>query len=155
MNKLTFVSIAVVVLLILNGGLIAFIFFQERHKPPRNRADEVIVDRLQLNEEQIGRFEELKRIHRREVMQCHDSIGVLKRTLMNGLRTSSPDHNAAAEVSTAIARKQKEIELATFRHFAALRELCDDRQKKLFDEFIQEIARALDRPHPPGKKTPG
>jgi periplasmic protein CpxP/Spy len=153
MNKLTFVSIAVVILLILNGALVALIFFKKTDVPRHVRADEIIISRLELNGDQIERFEELKRAHRKKVMECHDSISVLKRALIGGLKTALPDTHHTYALANSIGQQQKEVELATFSHFAALRELCDDRQKQLFDEFIQEIAQALDRPHPE-KKPP-
>ncbi|HYC86497.1 MAG TPA: hypothetical protein VEB86_14795 [Chryseosolibacter sp.] len=148
MSKLTFVTMAVVVLLVLNGVLI-FVIFTDKSRSPRQRVDEIIIDRLQLHGDQIERFEELKHAHRAEVASAHDSIRMLKKILIVGLKTSLPDAKQAERVAAAISNQHKRIELATFRHFNSLRELCNARQKRLFDEFIQEIAMALDRPHSP------
>jgi hypothetical protein len=47
------------------------------------------------------------------------------------------------------------MDRVTFDHFLKLRKLCDTEQKKLFDTFIDEIARSMmpgpegDRPPPP------
>ncbi|MFZ6008910.1 MAG: hypothetical protein ACOYXT_01075 [Bacteroidota bacterium] len=153
MNKVKFLTFTVVILIILNVTMMTFLWL--RKPPARQGPDRIIIERLELRTEQVEEFEKLKQAHRSQVRIFHDSIRMLKTIFFDGLRTEHPDLAQAEHHAAKISRLQKKIEMATFLHFQSLRQLCDDRQKPLFDEFIQEIARALGRgPGPPEKNSP-
>ena len=156
MNRVKFLSLTIVALVILNIGVISFLLLGKPRPEGRDgRPDKIIIEKLQLNAKQIEEFEKLKRQHHEAVRSYQDSIRILKRSFIDALRTDHPDQEQAEKIAGDISGLQKKIEMATFIHFKSLRELCDERQKVLFDEFIQEIARMFGRPPgPPEKNKP-
>jgi hypothetical protein len=63
------------------------------------------------------------------------------------LKTAHPDKVKADSIASLIAAQRTVIEKATFDHFEQLRNLCNDDQKELFDNTIDEIARRMAPPH--------
>jgi hypothetical protein len=152
MDKFKFVSGVAIVLLIINLLLVGFIFFrgQGNFHPPR--PDQIITERLQLTSSQEMQFRQLKDEHHSAVVIYRDSIRLLKKQLINGLKSDQPDQIKMETTMSEISKLERKVEIVTMNHFSSLRKICDDKQKKLFDEFIEEIAMALDRPGPPGRR---
>lgn len=59
------------------------------------------------------------------------------------LRCQKNENNSAERYAAEIGEDQKQIELITFAHFQKVRELCNDDQKKKFDEVIQEALKSM------------
>jgi periplasmic protein CpxP/Spy len=145
-------TIVVAVLAILNIALIATIWLQnkkqiEPQRPPDAR--ELLVHDLDLNEEQVKVFDSLRKIHFNEVGLLREQMHEKKDELFSRLSSAgeSPDSAAAS-----IGNLQTKIELATFRHFAALRTILNKDQQVKFDQVIQEVLRNMGRPDGPGDK---
>jgi hypothetical protein len=150
MDKIKFVSGLAIVLLVINLVLVGFIFFrgQGNFRPPR--PDQIITERLQLTPSQQEQFRELRDEHHSAVVVYRDSIRLLKKELINGLKSDDPDQVQMQNMVARISKLEQQVEVVTINHFTSLRKLCSDKQKIVYDEFIQEIAMALDRPGPPG-----
>ena len=82
-----------------------------------------------------------------------DKIRTAKEKLWNNLSEADTASISAESISAEIGNDQKEIELVTFRHFQKVRELCDENQKKKFDEVIKEVINMMgqNKPPPPNK----
>jgi periplasmic protein CpxP/Spy len=152
MDKLKFVTAIAVVLLITNLGLVGFLFLHGQRNMHPPRPDQIIIERLQLTPSQKEQFYQLRDEHHSGVVRYRDSIRLIKKEIINGLKNEQPDRAAMEADIEKISRLQQKIEGITFDHFASLRQICDVKQKILFDEFIEEIAQSIDRPGgpPPG-----
>lgn len=142
----------------LNLALLATIWFrpggQQGERPGMRegeRPNEFIERNLHFSKEQVAAFDVLRGRH-------HDSIMMLQRQ-GHELRTQYFDnlkHPEAADsdnvnrLAAAIADNQKEIELVTYRHFRQVRALCDEKQKPVFDNIIDEVLRMMSGPHKEG-----
>ena len=160
MNKLRFLTVTVVLLLLLNIGSLAYLFLSrnkdERIGPQGSGASDFIIEQLQLDATQQQQFFELRKQHRDIMRRTQEEDRRLHDVYFSLLKTDNPDKEKADSVSSLLAAQRSLIEAANFDHFQQLRKLCRDDQKKLFDATIDEIARRIGPKGPPrGEPPPG
>jgi Spy/CpxP family protein refolding chaperone len=159
MNKLRFLSIIAVLLLVLNGGTLIYLLreqgMEDRPPHPGNDAADFIIEKLQLDDQQQQQFAGLRQQHRNTIHEAQDEDRRLHDLYFSLLKTDSPDKATVDSVSALMANQRSIIETATFTHFQQLRKLCREDQKKHFDMIINEIARRIGGPKgpppPPGR----
>lgn len=122
----------------------------ERRGPEMKKPDLMIINRLKLDPEQVMKFEELKKEHRKQTEDLLFSGKKMRDEYFSLLKNDTPDTVRASQLLSQLAQNQKELDMATFSHFRKLRELCSAEQKKLFDVFIEDLAASIKQP-PPGK----
>ena len=161
MNKLRFLSITVVLLLLLNVGTLVYLFMSQKTKdeqvgPPGRAAADFIIQQLKLNDQQQQQFAALRRQHQDITRQVQNEDRRLHDEYFGLLKTDNPDKIKADSISLLIAKQRSLVEAATFDHFQQLRKLCNDDQKKLFDSVIDEVLRMMapKGPHPGGPPPP-
>lgn len=139
MNKTTLLTIAVVVLFLLNIGVISFLIM---NKPPRPEGGEgpkrIIIERLRFNKEQADRYEELIEKHKSEIGPINDEIAAAKNRLYKTL--PSPDPVKEDSLTAAIGRLQERIEHIHFQHFLAIKQLCRTDQISDFDALTNDLS---------------
>lgn len=157
-NKaLKFWKIFAIVLVALNLFLAGTIWMRPKPMrdgmyPPLNHGPgDFITNELQFSEAQKKSFDELRHAHHEAIEKLKEDGHVLRETFFNNLKKDSVDENEVKNQSQLIADNQKQIEFVTFRHFQEVRKLCDDRQKKHFDEIIQDVLRHMSGP-PHGRR---
>jgi periplasmic protein CpxP/Spy len=154
MNKFRFLTVSVVLLLLLNIGTLAYLFYTrkdtERPGPPGRAVADFIIQQLQLDAAQQEKFAQLRDRHQGILRSAHKADKDLHDIYFNLLKTDNPDTKRADSVSMLIADQRSLIEMATFVHFLELRKLCRDDQKKRFDATIDEVARRMGPKGPPG-----
>lgn len=136
-------ALIVGLLILLNIALIMRISFQRNLEPPRGRnqdAKGILVKELSLNSSQVKSFDSLRAIHFREIGVLQQEMRLLKDSFFNNLhdQSASPD-----SIAVAIGQVQSKIEIATYRHFAAVRNLCSPEQQQKFDNIIHDILRNM------------
>ena len=150
MRKDKLLTIAVIGLLLLNAGTLFTLWTQNRmvtgYPPPR--PDAFIIEKLQLDAGQQAEFENMKHEHHEQVMEIDHRLRRLHHDFFALLQTGTPDRAAADSLSGEIARIQQQKDLVTFEHFRKLRAICNPEQQHLFDTFIDEISKRLDRKPP-------
>lgn len=141
MNKLKFVSILAVGLLISNLLLLAFIVLpqsslKKEHRGPRN----IIIKKLEFNETQIQEYDVLIDWHRSEVRKKEHQIMAFKNALYTNIVNSENSEFKKDSIINLIAETQKEIEKIHYQHFQDIEALCTVKQKNLFKDLTTEIA---------------
>lgn len=158
MTKDNFYKVAIILLLLINGGTLLYLWQEKkpadatmrRHDgPPHNRVDEIIMDRLQFNNEQLGQFEELKHEHHSQMIAVQRQSSKLHQQLFELLKTDNVDTVLRNNIFRQLEVLDTEKELATFEHFRKLRAILNNDQQKRFDEFVEELSRRLLAPLPP------
>lgn len=157
MNKTTLLTVAVVGLLLLNAGLLVFMFTKRPPMGPprgegRGSAAEVIIEKLKLDDKQQLQFAELRKQHRDQMEKIQGEDRELHRTYFDLLKQDNPNHTQADSLATLIGEHNKQIQQVTFNHFEQLRKICNAEQKQLFDATIDEIIRMM--MPPPGRPGP-
>ncbi|MEI9945048.1 MAG: periplasmic heavy metal sensor [Chitinophagaceae bacterium] len=155
MKKINFLVLCVVLLLLLNIGTLAFLFYRPGHEKKDDRHPSkdpagFIISKLKLDTEQQNQFEQLRRKHHDSAKIMQDEDRRLHDAFFDLLKTDNPDKNKVNELADLVAAQQKTLAINAFDHFMQLRAICHDDQKKLFDENINEITKAVAQGRPPG-----
>lgn len=168
MEKDKFLIIAIVFLFVLNLFTLGFILFDKKQPPPPMREgnekmmppgdfpdgkpekpDKFIIEKLKFNEEQVQKFEELKKEHRRQIEDIQFQSRKLHDEYFGLLKSETVDSVKAAQILDQISANQKELDKVTFSHFAKIKEICKGEQKELFNRVIEDISKPLKEQRPP------
>ena len=147
MNKIKILSISIGVLVLLNLGLIFFIL---SNKPPRHpfrgghRNEKmkdgpkiIIIDKLEFDEQQIGEYEKLIKIHQESINKLDEQLMQNKKLLYEQLI----NNNALKDsLMTALSQIQHQIEETHYSHFEALKKICKPNQQNKFNELTVELS---------------
>lgn len=142
MSKIKVLSIAVIVLILLNIGLITIFVF---NKPPHPRHLEgnkgpkmIIIERLHFNKKQITVYEDLIKEHRKKIVNKESEINSIKEELYALLAT---DNQTESTILIAkINAIEKEIEEIHFAHFLDIKKICNAEQLKDYIKLTNELA---------------
>ena len=168
MKKETLLTIAVLILIVLNVALLVVFNVNQgrppfapplpmRNFPPENTPGpgKVIVERLKLDESQRNEFLKLKQQHLEKVQAIQEKSRTLHDELFDLLKEPQIDTAKEQAIINSLGDNRKELEQAIFDHFAAIKSLCKtDEQKKLFNSFIGELGETIGPP-PPQNHMPG
>jgi Spy/CpxP family protein refolding chaperone len=160
MSKRKLLSIAVIGLLLLNLGLIGFLFLRKPMRPPgagglplgQEGPKQIIIEKLAFNPEQAARYEELIKEHQEKVKVLDQEIKATKNALYQTLTEETPTEKDS--LINRMATLQKEIETVHYNHFAAIRKICTPEQMENYKELTSELARFFsprENPPPPPK----
>lgn len=152
MENKKLLTFAVIGLLLLNLGTLAFLWIGREHPhgpphPPEGGAAQFLMHELDLTADQQKQFEQLKSEHHLRIIQIQDSLHMLHETFFDELSATQAPH--ADSIANAIGEKQSEIERLTFVHFRKVRAICTPEQQKKFDSVIREALRMMAPPPPP------
>lgn len=157
MDRTRFLKVIVVVLLIINAGTLAYLFMGSKqntqlqmHKPGEGPA-EFIIKTLQFTPEQKEQFIVLRDDHRRQMRFLHDSLRTVREEYFDALKADTYDTAKTNKLNSQISYLEGRKHQITFNHFVQVRKLCTAKQQELFDEFIDDILKAMAPPPPPAK----
>lgn len=150
MNKLKVLGTAVVLLILVNLLLLAFLFFGRPHPPGKNGPRDYMIEKLHFTPDQIEKFDQLIVQHRQQINQLDSRINALKNSLYLQL---SKDATAVSNDSIIqqIGLVQMQIEQVNFSHFKDVKKLCNPSQLTYFDGLATELA-SLFSHRPPRRK---
>jgi protein CpxP len=156
MSKINFLTIAVVLLLLLNAGTLAVMYHWHAGGPggPPDGGEgpaAYIVQTLKLDAQQQEQFAQLRREHRQAIRSVHEEDKRLHDAYFSLLKTDHPDKVQVDSLANLLAAEEKLLSKTTFEHFEKLRALCRPDQKELFDATIDEIAHRM---APPPQRGP-
>ncbi len=138
-------TIGLIVMVIINIILIAMMVFHSgRHYGRGNGPSRMLKHHLDFTELQEEQFELLRTKHFDAVEPKMKMIGNLKRQLINTL-----DHSIAQKLTEQIGQLEGEIDLLTFEHFTAVREICTEEQQAKMDEMKQRMVKHIIEGHGP------
>ncbi len=150
MTRTRLLSIAVVALVVLNLTTLGVLFFRRpphphgRHEGPRA----IIIERLQLDADQVKVYEGLIRDHRGKIEELDRHMLELRGRLYDAEYPLSAD-----SIISLIGETQSTIERTHTDHFARIRAICRPDQLPLFDSMTKDLA-GFFRNGPPPLKEP-
>lgn len=153
MNKIKFLTILVVGLLLSNLMLAGFLMYKKTEKPDNDRNTHIgprniIIEKLHFNENQVKQYDELIKWHRSEIEKAQGKLMICKNRLYNTLAANTIDTTLKKNCIEDIAEAQKNIEHIHYTHFEDIKKLCTSEQKQYYKQLTEEIA-ALFAPHRP------
>ena len=148
-NKFQILWIAIIVLVLLNGSMIAwFTFFGHRADSPERLFLEQV---LSFDEKQKESYRVMREEHFSKARSIREHIKLMKEAFFNAMADNSITDDELRKKSAAIGTEVAALDILTFKHFQEVRQMCTPEQKEKFDEIIVEVLRSMDRPGPPGK----
>jgi hypothetical protein len=154
MTKIKLLSIAVIGLLLINIGILAFLFLRKHVPPPdrpmrgREGPKNIIIERLHFDKEQVAQYEKLIEQHQQNLQQLDGQIRMTKNQLYSTLATD----NIAGKDSLAnkLGEIQRQIESVHYNHFTDIKKLCKPEQLENFNALTHDLAKFF----APGKNLP-
>ncbi len=139
LSKSKLLAIFAVLMLLLNIGLMAFIFTR---KPPPSHFNPgpkgQIAEMLQFDETQLKEYEVLIKEHRFEMKTRYDEViavkAILYKSIGDELNTQSDS------LMNVIGDLHIEMEQISYAHFEAIKDICREDQLPLFEELKGELA---------------
>jgi len=152
-EKSTFLTGIIVLLLFLNLGIVAFLWMNQHEPRAEGRPDvgRFLIDELKMNEQQQAQYEELKEEHHNKIEHLQQQDRELHDRFFDLLRTPSADSLTIETLADSMAANRKQIEIATYQHFQKVRAICNAEQQKKFDAVTRQMLRMMGPPPPPGR----
>jgi periplasmic protein CpxP/Spy len=145
MSKIKLLIIAVISLLLINIGMVAFLLLK---KPPHPGGDlplmskesprNIIIERLHFDKEQSAQYDILIKDHQNSLHVVMDSIRAEKNKLYSNLNNELA--NPKDSLMNILGSLQNEIELIHYKHFAALKKICRPQQLEFFNNLTGDLA---------------
>lgn len=149
-NKL--LTIAVVLLLIVNVVLLVFMFKGRGHNDKKSRDGnpfDKMVKELNMTDQQQTEFKNLKDQHFAAIKPVFDSVRTLKKSLFSLVKAENVNDSLVNQYSTLISEQRAIADKLTINHFRKVRTLFSGDQQKKFDDFMQKM---MDRRNSQGGK---
>jgi protein CpxP len=146
-------------LVLCNIALVATIWLKPmrgegpKHGGPRD----FVIANLKFDAAQVKAYDVLIAAHQDAMKRLRRDAMDVRVQLFGNLDTAGGAGVNADSLGQVLASIQKEIELATYRHFVAVRAICTPAQQVTFDHIIEDVMRKMnggprpqgDRPGPP------
>jgi periplasmic protein CpxP/Spy len=155
--------LTVITLLLLTANIVTLALLwtnkkgNDEGRPPmrQGQAFEFLTHELKLDSAQQETYRKLRDEHRDGQRPIQDSIRKAKDEFFALLREPNVPDSMIKMYSRRAVDAQQRLDEFTFRHFQKLRAICNDEQKKRFDEIIQDALRMMAPPRRHGPPPPG
>ena len=143
-NNNKILTIAVVLLLLTNIGLVAFMMLGKGkkggNKHQGNREPfEMMVKELNMTEQQQKDYRQLKEAHFNNVRPLFDSIRAAKTAFYSLIKGGPVSDSLMNEYTAGISAKQAALEKVTFAHFRQVRNIFTAEQQPKYDSFLLKM----------------
>lgn len=142
MNKTKLLSVAIIALLVLNFGILGFLFLSKKHEPNgRKMPREIVIERLHFDENQIVEYETIIEEHQKNIRNLDRLIRKTKNELYQLLNEEKIDSSQKDSLYLKLANYQKQIETTHFNHFLEIKKLCKKEQLDDYEYLTGELSR--------------
>lgn len=150
MNKTKLLSVAVITLLVLNFGILGFLFLSKKHGPNgRKMPREIVIEILHFDENQIVEYEKIIKEHQNAIRNLDDSIRKTKNELYQLLNEEKINSAQKDSLYLKLANYQKQIETTHFNHFLEIKKLCKKEQLADYKNLTEELSKIFShKPRP-------
>jgi protein CpxP len=144
-NNNKILTIAVVLLLLTNIGLVAFMMLGGKGKKAGDKRQgnrepfAMMVKELGMTEQQQKDYRQLKEAHFKSVRPLFDSIRAAKTAFYSLIKGGSVSDSVLNEYTAGISAKQAALERETFEHFRQVRNIFTSEQQPKYDSFLQKM----------------
>jgi hypothetical protein len=151
MTKEKLLTYLVIVLVLVNGLALGFLFLNKKSHPLRRRELFQLVEReLSLTDTQVAAYRKLRHGHREKMNALDGKFNECLITYFNLLRDSTLMNRDSLE--TRLANIEKEKARVTLNHFSELKRILSADQQQKFDALIPELLSVMgprNSPPPP------
>lgn len=149
----------VVFLFVANAVTIASFWLTKKDHQPIDGGGPArfVIATLGFDQNQQDEYLALAHEHQSQIRPIRDDIKQAKDDLYTLLSQPNVSDSTKAAAIRAISVQTEKIDLITFDHFAKVRQLCTEQQRKKFDEIIKKVIQMMGMPHqggPPPEPPP-
>lgn len=130
-------------LLLTNIAVLAYFLFlcKKPAKKPDNKDGFAAVLRKEVgfNDEQVAKFNELKKSHWSDAKAKMDQIIHMKNILFDLTKVQDTVDATVLKWADSIASLQKQVEINSFRHVVQTRKICTPEQQVAYDSLMKKI----------------
>jgi periplasmic protein CpxP/Spy len=141
--SLKIMTIAIVLLLLVNVAMLVFILNGRSHhgdkSNPRQSMFEMMSKELNMSDQQKNDFKKLREDHFNTIKPVFDSIHALRKSLFNQIKADNMNDSTVNHYSAMIADQQAIIDKMTISHFRKVRALFSGEQQQKYDDFVEKI----------------
>jgi len=145
MSKIKLLTIAVLLLLLANIGLVTFLVLNKppHMPPPRMGMNEqepkrIIIEKLHFNENQIAQYEILINVHQATIKELNNSFNQVKNSLYQTLLNETTITKDS--LINQLGLLQTKIERTHYNHFKEIKSICLPNQLANFNELSKELS---------------
>lgn len=151
MNKTKLLSFAVLALLLLNFGILGFLFVNKDKERPRERRmpREIVIEQLHFDTDQIAAYDVTIKMHQNAIRELDQTIRTTKNELYQLLNSEVIDVVKKDQLINQLAAAQKQIETTHFNHFLDIKALCKKDQLDDYDNLTEELSKLFSHPRKP------
>jgi len=150
-------SIAVVLLLLTNIALIAFMLTNKkkyggRRPSHHTEPSEIMIRELNMTAQQQQDFKQLKEEHFKNVRPLFDSVRAAKTAFFALVKKADVNDSLVNVYSNRVCEKQAGLDKITLTHFRQVRNIFTTEQQPRFDSLVQKMMSQRGRRDPAGRK---
>jgi len=156
MNNTKFLKSVIIILILINLGTLAFIWFNYPSFKPTDQhqfASGFLVKELELSKPQQENYFRLRGNHRKMLIQLQEHDKALHNRFFDQLFSEIPDSKSVGDLADSIAENRRKMEVLTYDHFMQVREMLTPEQQKTFERIFDEVIRMV-LPPPPAPPLP-
>ena len=98
---------------------------------------------MELDKDQISKFELMKREHREQMNKLDDQYKNLLTEYLNGLKSPQIDSSKNKQLEDTMAAIQIEKAKITFSHFVQVKSICREDQQKKLNQIVPELINVM------------
>ena len=140
MSKEKFLTVWVAFLLLLNIGIVAFLFFSRPQRP--HELWKLVIDKVEFDEQQKQQYLAQRDEHRAGMNKLDDEFARVLNLYLNMLK-ENPNTETENSLADLLASIEKQKAKHTLLHFRKVRALCRKEQIEKFDAVIPELMKIL------------
>ena len=154
MNKTKVLGFAVIALIVLNFGILGFLFLSKNNDGPRGKKmpREIIIEKLHFDENQIVAYDKTIKTHQETIRNLDDSIRITKNKLYQLLNNDTISTIEKDSLYTTLADYQKQIETTHFNHFIEIKNICKEEQLADFELLTEELSKIFTNKRKPKRE---
>lgn len=141
--------IAIIVLLLVTNIAVLAYFMLNKKPHGRDKGKQgfeaVLQKEVGFTDEQVARFKTLKESHWATAKRQMDELKGVKLNLFNLTKEENPSDSLVNSLADSIASLQKQVEINSFQHFKATRQICTPAQQPAYDSLMTRIITKMGR----------
>lgn len=160
MDKFKLLTYSLIGLIILNIGIISFLYISRSNSNPNDnrRPKDIIIEKLHFDTNQIKKYEIFIEAHKNYIDSLNTNNKKLKAELYSKLKLQNINEKIKDSLIELTLVNQKRIEEANFKHFQDIKNICTKSQLEDFNILTEELEKLFSniirkprpefRPHP-------
>jgi hypothetical protein len=161
MDKIKLLTYSVIGLVLLNIGIIGFLYISRPNDNPHDlgkKPKDIIIEKLHFDANQIQKYEDIIKVYRNTIDSLNNNSKEIKAVLYTQLKQPIVNNKVKDSLIQLTLVNQKRIEEANFKHFQDIKNLCTKSQLEAYNSLTEELEKLFSnqnrRPRPEFRHPP-